>query len=168
MRASFMGAVVAAALLSGSAALADFTGQTILGPIGLGDTVNGNTTGATDDNDGFTSGDHFFFIWNGPDDVWQIDWAGGDLTLEMTYDNTQIDLDLFLYTPASYNDSGNYSTVNTGVETVLEPAAAAGIYYVVIDSENFSNAGPYTLSVTPEPTSLGLLGLGALMLVRRR
>lgn len=148
-------------------AWAGFGGQTILGPLSMGSVVNGNTSGANDNNDGFTSGMHIFFIWNGPDDVWAIDWAGGDLALQMTYDHTAIDLDLFLYTPGSLDDSGNYSIVNTGVENILEPGAPAGTYYAVVDSENAQNAGPYTLAVTPEPSALALLGVG-LALVRRR
>lgn len=167
MMQRFVRAALAASFLAAtSAALADFSGQTILGPLNPGDSVNGSTIGASDDNDGWTSGDHFFFIWNGPDDVWSIDWPGGDLAIEMTYDNSQVDLDLFLYTPGSLNDSGNYSILNTGVENILEPAAAPGTYYVVIDSE--SAGGAYTLSVAPEPSSLALFGLAALAALRRR
>lgn len=158
--------VVALGMLA-APAWAGFGGQTILGPLSMGSVVNGNTIGATDDNDGITSGDHIFFVWNGPDDVWAINWTGGDLALEMTYDNTAIDLDLFLYTPDSLSDSGNFSIINTGVENILEPGAAAGTYYALIDSENAQNAGAYTLAVTPEPSALALLGLG-LALVRRR
>lgn len=163
---SLIAILVCAALAT--PAFADFVGQTILGPLGPGSVVQGDTSlGATDDNDGFTSGMHIFDIWLGPDDVWALEWPGGDLALEMTYDNTLADLDLFLYTPASYDDSGNYSIMNTGVENVLEPGAVAGTYYVVIDSENFSTAGAYTLSVTPEPGTAALLGV-ALLVWRRR
>jgi hypothetical protein len=137
------------ALTLTSPAAADFSGQTILGPLGPGDVVNGNTIGATDDNDGITSGMHIFFIWNGPDDVWAINWPGGDLSLTMTYDtSTGEDVDLFLYTPASLDDSGNFSIVNSGVEDIIEPGAAAGTYYVLVDSTDASTAGPYTLTVS--------------------
>jgi hypothetical protein len=148
-------------------ASADFSGQIILGPIGLGSVVNGDTTGASDDNDGITSGMHIWDVWTGPDDVWQINWTGGDLALEMTYNNALCDLDLFLYTPTSYDDSGNFSILNSGVENILEPAAATGTYYVLVDAPN-SDAGAYTLSVTPEPASLALLGLGLAVIARRR
>jgi len=86
----------------------------------------------------------------------------------MTYNNASSDLDLFLYTPGSYDDSGNYSIINSGVENILEPGAAAGTYYVVVDSTSEFDAGAYTLSVTPEPTAIGLLGLGLALFARRR
>jgi hypothetical protein len=157
-----------AVLTATTPASADFAGQTILGPLGPGSTVMGDTTGATDDNDGVMSGTHIFYTWNGPDDVWAINWPGGDLELNMFYDNTTADLDLFLYTPASLDDSGNFSIMNSGVENILEPAAAPGTYYVVVDSTDASTAGPYTLTVSPEPGTAALLVLGVALLVRHR
>lgn len=169
MRKTVLLVMLSSALLlaASSTALADFAGQTILGPLGPGSIVVGDTTGAADDNDGFTSGTHIFYIWPGPDDVWQVDWPGGDLGVQMTYNNLLCDLDLFLYTPASYDDSGNYSIMNSGVEYLVEPGAAAGTYYVVIDAPD-SDAGAYTLSILPEPTSLALLALGLALVIRRR
>ena len=161
---SFLFAVI---LLCAQPVLAGFAGQPILGPLSPGSVVNGNTAGAADDNDGFTSGDHIFEIWNGPDDAWQLNWPGGDLHITMTYPLPGTDLDLFLYEPGSYDDSFNYSIVNTGIETIDVSDAVAGTYYVVIDSE--SAAGTYQLSIgaVPEPASLGVLGLCAMMLARR-
>jgi hypothetical protein len=149
-----------------SPAAASFTGQTILGPLGPGSVVTGDTLAATDNNDGFGSGGHIYHIWNGPDDVWALNWPGGDLELNMTYDNTHADLDLFLYTPENYSDCWNYSIVNDGLENIPLPAAAPGLYYVVVDSPDLDTAGAYTLSVNPEPASVALLGL--LLVARRR
>ncbi|MCC7389993.1 MAG: hypothetical protein IT431_14625 [Phycisphaerales bacterium] len=154
--------VVAAAA---AAAHADFSGQTILGPLSNGSFVISSTAGASDDNDGFTSGGHIFDIWDGGDEVWQIDWTGGNLTLNLTSLNGS-DNDLFLYTPASYDDSGNYSAGGS-FDTVTEFGAAPGIYYAVIDSTFFSE-GDYTLEVVPAPSSAAALGLAALGLCRRR
>jgi hypothetical protein len=156
---------LAAILAITSSASADFTGQTILGPIGPGSSVFGDTTNSTDDNDGWYSGTHIFYLWEGPDDVWQLDWPGGDMGLEMTYDNTSIDLDLFLYTAGSPDESILDSYLNTGVENISYAAAPAGTYYVLIDG--YLGAGPYQLTVTPEPGSLLLLAMGTLLLVRR-
>jgi MYXO-CTERM domain-containing protein len=163
----FSRAAVIAVLGSASVAWADFSGQTILGPLVPGSVVAGDTTGATDDNDGFTSGMHIFNIWNGPDDVWSLNWPGGDLAVQMTYDNTFADLDLFLYTPGNLDDSGIYSILNTGVEHVELPGAVPGTYYLVVDSPDAATAGAYTMTV-PEPSMLALLGLGALLVRRRR
>ncbi len=164
-----LGAAALALGLAGTA-WAGFAGQTILGPLSPGSVVMGDTTGATDDNDGFTSGDHFFFIWNGPDDVWQLDWPGGDLALEMTYDPLFGDLDLFLYEPGSLDDSATYSILNTGVESLAVPGAVAGTYYIVIDGAG-TDSGPYSLMVLPAPGALALFGfagaLGAGRLRRR-
>ncbi len=166
-----LGAAVVGLGFAAAPAMADFSGQTILGPITLGDTVNGDTTGATDDNDGFTSGMHIFDIWDGPDDVWQLNWPGGDMLVTMTYDPLVAgDLDLFLFEPGSYDDSGNYSIINTGTETITALAAPAGVYYLNIDSAA-PDAGAYTLSVSavPEPSAaLAALGAIAFAGLRRR
>jgi hypothetical protein len=154
-------------VLAAAPALADFSGQTILGPLTLGSVVNGNTVGATDDNDGITSGMHIFNIWNGPDDVYSLNWTGGDMALQLVYNNTLADLDLFLYTPDSLDDSGNFSIINSGIEDIAYPGGAAGTYYVLIDSPDAATAGAYTLSVTPEPSMLALVGLGAALCARR-
>lgn len=157
-------------LVIAQAARAGFAGQPILGPITLNDLVTGNTTGAADDNDGFTSGDHIFDIWPGPDDVWQLNWPGGDMEVRLTYDNAVDDLDLFLFEPGSLDDSGKYSIINSGVEVIAAPASPAGTYYINIDSDTAAHAGPYTLSVAtlivPEPTGLTLIA-GVGLLARR-
>lgn len=163
----FAALAMAAILAAPSSAWADFSGQTILGPLGPGSVVFGDTSnGSTDDNDGITSGMHIFYIWTGPDDVYALNWPGGDLALQMVYNNTLVDLDLFLYTPDNLDDSGNYSILNTGVEDIFAPASVAGTYYVLVDAPA-DNAGAYSLSVAPEPGTLALLGLGMAFIARR-
>lgn len=146
-----------------------FTGQPILGTLGPGGVGNGDTTGHADDNDGFTSGDHIFDIWPGPDDVWRINWPGGDLNVRLDYSPAADDLDLFVFRPTSLDDSGDYSIINTGIEEVSIPAADPGMYFVNIDSDTAAHAGPYTLSVgaIPEPATLGLAAFGLILLRRR-
>ena len=161
--ASSVGFLVMAA--TAGLARADFSGQPILGPLSLGSNVSGNTTGKTDDNDGFESGIHIFDIWDGGDDVWQLNWLGGDLTVELTSLGGS-DNDLFVYTPASLDSSGDYSIVGS-FDTVTIPGAAAGTYYINVDSQFFSE-GAYNLTVTPAPGAAALLGLGMLGASRRR
>ncbi len=159
---------LATTLALAASASADFIGQPILGPITLGSSVTGNTTGHADDNDGWDSGTHIFDIWNGGDDVWQLNWAGGDMDLQLLYNPAPpVDLDMFLYEPGAYDSTGTYSIINSGVEDIAYPGAAAGTYYIVIDSPA-GQEGAYTLNVLPEPTTLALLALGACALRRRR
>lgn len=157
---------VIAVLAIGSAARADFSGQTILGPLGVGSSVNGDTTNSTDDNDGEFSG-VFSLDWTGPDDVWQLDWTGGDMQLDLLFSHAEGDLDLFLYVPGQLAFSSQESETTTDNEAIFKPAAAAGTYYVLVDGYDFA-AAAYTLNVTPEPATLSLLALGGLMLLRRR
>lgn len=151
---------VGAACAIAAPATADFAGQPILGPLSLGSVVNGNTIGKADDNDGFTSGMHFFDIWRGGDDVYRLNWGGGDLIISLSND-TFADNDLFLYTPGSYDDSSIYSTFGPGLTDMVQlNAAPAGVYYINVDSPA-GDEGAYGLSITttPGPAAAGLLGL---------
>jgi hypothetical protein len=99
-----------------SSASADFAGQTILGPLTAGSAVNGTTAGASDDNDGFDSGIHIVNIWDGGDQVYALNWAGGDINLTLTSLGGS-DNDLFLYTPGSLDSTGIYSIVGA-IDTI--------------------------------------------------
>lgn len=149
--------------------LADFSGQIILGPLTAGSAVSGNTTGHADDNDGFDSGGHFFDIWDGGDDVWQLNWGGGDLVVSL-FNTGAADNDLFLYVPGSL-DSTEHSSVFPGpmpdVITIL--GAAAGTYYINVDTESGSE-GAYNLTVgqIPGPGASALMGAVLLLNARRR
>lgn len=145
-------------------AFGDFSGQPIFGPLSNFSMVMGTTSGAPDNNDGFTSGDHIFNIWDGGDVVYQLNWLGGDMLI--TLDSLGgSDNDLFLYTPDSYNDSGIYSIVGAHDEVSLA-GAAAGTYYIVVDSTFFSE-GDYKLTVVPTPPA-GLAFLTGLAFVGSR
>lgn len=158
--------VVGVAGLSAAAA-ADFGGQTILGPLSPGSIVSGSTLGASDDNDGFDSGIHIFNIWDGGDDVWQLDWTGGTMTLTLESFGGA-DNDLFVYRPGSYDSTGDYSIVGAFDQVTLI-GAVAGTYYINVDSTFFSE-GEYRLSVSaiPSPGAGALVGVGALGMTRRR
>lgn len=159
--------LLAIAALAAAPAHADFSGQTILGPVIPGVPIAGNNTGASDDNDGWFSGTHVFFIWEGGDDVFALNWPGGDLNLTMTYNNLVDDPDLFLYVPGSYDESSFDSIANTGIESISVPAAAPGLYYILVDSET-GKEGAYEITVAPAPGTLALLGAGLIPLARRR
>ncbi|MBL8885756.1 MAG: PEP-CTERM sorting domain-containing protein [Phycisphaerales bacterium] len=160
-------AALCAACLFAIPAFADFGGQPILGPLTNFSFVSGTTSGKPDNNDGFTSGDHIFNIWDGGDVVYQLNWTGGDMfiTLESLGGS---DNDLFLYTPDSYNDSGIYSIAGSHDEVSLM-GAAAGTYYIVVDS-TFTSEGAYNLAVIPAPSAgLAMLaGIGLCGARRRR
>lgn len=155
--------------ISASSALAGFTGQPIQATLVPGSIVTGNTIGAPDNNDGFTSGDHFFNLWPGPDHVYKLNFPGGDLTATLTH-GAGDDIDLFVYRPSNLDDSGDYNITNLLVSSVTIPAAAPGMYYIVLDSDTAANAGPYTLAISaiPEPASLGALSVVGMFARRRR
>lgn len=160
-------ACTALLLASVSLTRADFAGQPILGPLSDGSFVVGDTTGKTDDNDGFESGIHIFDIWDGGDDVWLLNWTGGDMTVTLNSLGGS-DNDLFVYSPGSYDSTGDYSPLPGNVPDVVTLLGAApGQYYINVDSTFFSE-GPYNLAITPEPGSLALLGIGAMALIARK
>lgn len=148
-------------------AFADFAGQTILGPLTAGSSVSGTTVGASDNNDGWDSGTHIFDIWDGGDNVYALTWLGGDINLTLTsFDGS--DNDLFLYTPGNLNEASVYS-IRGADDTVQLLGAAAGTYYIVVDSTFFSE-GAYQLDVgaVPAPGALALLGVAGMATTSRR
>lgn len=160
--------VVAGSLVTiASPAFADFTGQTILGPLTAGSAVSGTTLGAPDLNDGWDSGTHIFNIWDGGDRVYGLTWLGGDINLTLTSLGGS-DNDLFLYTPSNLNEAAIYS-IRGNADSVQMLNAPAGFYYIIVDS-TFISEGGYQLSVgaVPAPGALGLLGVAAFARGRRR
>jgi len=105
------------------------------------------------------------------DVIYELNWAGGDMFLELLFTHTDGDLDLFLYDspqPSSPVDYGYSSSDNEDAEYL---AAPAGTYYIRVDGYNSATYGgenDFTLNVTPEPASLALLVLGGLAVLRRR
>ena len=160
-------AVTIAAFASATPAWADFAGQPILGPITAGSNVFGDLTGKADDNDGWFSGAHVFDLWDGGDDVWQLNWAGGDLTLTLTY--SVGDPDLFLYTPGNLDESSYDNILGTSPNIINVLNAAPGTYYVLVDTFD-GGEGAYQLSVSPVPApgAMALLAGAGLFGGRRR
>lgn len=164
-----IGLAVSAGLSLAAGALANFNGQTILGPLTAGSSVTGDTTNSTDNNDGWFSGGPVFGIWDGNDDVWALDWVGGFLRVDLIYDNSFLtDVDLFLYTPGNLDESTVDSYANTGIDTVTLHNAAAGTYYILVDS-TAGTEGEYNIRViVPAPGGAALLAGGLGVLARRR
>lgn len=156
-----------AALAFATSALADFSGQPILGPLFAGSSVTGNLTTSTDDNDGWFSGGPVFGIWEGGDDVYELIWGGGDLTLTLSY--TSGDPDLFLYTPGNLDESSYDSYLSVGPDVITVLGAAAGTYYVLVDTA-VGSEGAYQLDVSPVPApgALALLGGACIIGGKRR
>ncbi|MCK4660175.1 MAG: PEP-CTERM sorting domain-containing protein [Phycisphaerae bacterium] len=125
-----------------------------LGTLAPGDIANGDTTGHSND-----------FKYNrAGDDIWALDHPGGTLDLSLAFDDTLIDLDMWLFDSAEVELDGAWETTSPEAITGDYPA---GTYYVLVDGWEDSE-GAYTLTYTPEPTSLALLVLGGLAVVRRR
>ncbi len=101
--------------------------------------------------------------YNGPEHIYEIDHLGGSLTVDLDSADA-VDFDLLLY-----GDQENLiqkSNSGTSAETITQNLPA-GKYYVRIE-EFAAGTGNYTLAVTPEPTTLSLLLIGAVAVVRRR
>lgn len=160
--------VVSFGLVLAAAARADFGGQSILGPLTNGNLVNNSTLGKPDDNDGFDSGIHIFNIWDGGDDVYALNWTGGDLLVTLTNLGGGVDNDLFVYSPGSLDSTGDYSIFGGETPDVVSILGAEpGTYYINVDSTFFSE-GSYSLVVTPAPGTGVLLGAGLMWGARRR
>lgn len=148
------------------AANADFSGQTILGPLGPGSSVMGDTNFSTNDNNGGASGVPGG-SWGGGDDVYQLNWPGGSITIDLLFthsSSTDLDLRLFATDQNTTLASSASITDNEQIAGIL----ASGTYYITVDGWGTS-ASAYTLNVIPTPAAAGVLGMAGLAgLARRR
>ena len=168
MRSAFaVGMMLLLATAAGAQTLDDMS----LGTIYAGTTLFGeDTSDGTDDLNGTGEGigGGGSSGWWGPDDVWTLDWAGGDLIIDIYFTHEDGDLDLILRDdPTAEAAELIYSLTVDDDEQVDMGATASGTYYVIIDGWGGAS-NTYDLAISPEPTSLLLLGLGGLALLRRR
>ncbi|MCA9283135.1 MAG: pre-peptidase C-terminal domain-containing protein [Phycisphaerales bacterium] len=161
-----MKATLSAGALLGlaGAANADFAGQTILGPLGPGSSVGGDTSTSTDDNNGFTTGTPGG-SWSGADDVYQLNWPGGSITVDLLFTHASGDLDLFLWD--SDQNTNIVASTSTSDNEGFFGTLAAGTYYMTVDGWA-GDSNSYTLNVVPTPAAAGVLGMAGLAGITRR
>ncbi|MBL4592118.1 MAG: hypothetical protein JKY96_09190 [Phycisphaerales bacterium] len=139
-----------------------------LGTLVGGQSITGDTTGAMDNlegTDGFVLGG----TWTGGDDVYSLNWAGGDLVATLDFITDNGDIDLYVWGDDGATDLLGSSEGITNQEVVEVLGLAAGKYWIMVDGW-LGATNTYTLSVNgiPSPASAALLGLGGLVVTRRR
>lgn len=142
--------------------LTDFLTATV----GLGKTF-GDTNNGSDVMDGVSGSPFASGSETGPEDVYELNWAGGDLFIDLDILSVGVDLDFFVYDSADPLAPLDYAWTTADPETLEFLGLAAGTYYIRVDGYQGA-AGEYSLLITPEPATLVLLGFGAVGLLRRR
>ena len=131
------------------------------------DHYEGNTANSSDDMNGiegiFSGGN-----WSGGDDVFTLDWRGGNIDIELLFDHANGDLDLFLWADNGATIPIEYSLTIDDNESIFISSAPAGIYYISVDGW-FGAENSYDLFIgIPTPASTTALVLGALVASGRR
>lgn len=133
-----------------------------------GANVSGSTTGASNDMNGDTIGGTATG-WNGGDDVYTVNWLGGDFQADLLFSNSLGDIDLFMFDNNSPSGELAQSITVDDNEQITIASLAAGTYYLSIDGwANATNSYQLVLNGVPTPASAALLGLGGLVATRRR
>ena len=131
-----------------------------------GESIQGDTSNSTDDmNNGSIGGGG---SWNGGDDVYRLEWGGGDITIDLFFSKdaggSGGDLDLYLLDGPG---SGFASTSVTDDEQIVVAGLAAGKYWIVVDGwAGASNS--YKLAVSPTPGAAAVFGLAGIAAAGRR
>ena len=137
-----------------------------LGPLNPGDSVTGDTSTSSNDNNGATPGVPGG-LWSGEDDYYSVIWPGGDFQADLLFTHANGDLDLYLYD----TDATSVLALSTGIvnnEQVSFAGLGAGTYYLLIDGFG-GNSNTYELSIIPTPGAAALVGgFGLAGLARRR
>ena len=131
-----------------------------------GESINGDTSTSSDDMDNGSLGGGG--SWNGGDDVYSLQWGGGDITIDLFFSKAAGtsggDLDLYLLDGPG---SGFASTSVTDDESIVVAGLAAGKYWIVVDG--WAGAGnSYKLAVSPTPGAAAVFGLAGIAAAGRR
>lgn len=107
--------------------------------------------------------------WGGSENVYAIDWLGGDAVLRLNIEDPSSDLDMFLYGNTSATNLIGFSIGDfVSQEEISVPNLPAGRYWLVIDAKR-CDVSDYEFQVVPTPGATGLAALtGALVLPGRR
>ena len=136
-----------------------------IGTIFNGQSVNGNTALSSDDlsGNGPAPGS-----WSGGDDVYSLQWGGGDITIDLLFSQVSGDLDLWLVgDPNVVAPAIDSSLSVSDNEQVSAIGLAAGKYWIIIDGwQGASNT--YKLAVSPTPGAAAVFGLAGLAAAGRR
>ncbi len=123
-------------------------------PLRVGQTISGDTTGASNDYDPIATGSRCAqgYAQPGPDLVYSVTLKATE-QVRITLDPTVEDLSVYVL-GGDCDDSRCYAGVDGftqgGAETVgAFTAPVDGLYYVVVDSWNAGVVSPFTLSITP-------------------
>lgn len=156
--------LASSAYAGGALTLDDLSISNITG----GSSTSGSTAFSSDDMNG-GSGIGGGGSWSGGDDVYTLNWAGGDLVADLIFAVVDGDLDLYLWGDNGATILLDSSTSTSSNEQVSVTGLAAGTYYFSIDGW-FGDTNSYKLQVNgvPAPGSVALLGLGGLAATRRR
>ena len=133
-----------------------------------GSSTSGDTSGSADNMNG-GSGIASGGSWSGGDDVYTLNWAGGDLVADLLFTTLDGDLDLYVWGDNGATNLLGSSTSTSDNEQVAIAGLAAGTYYISVDGW-FGDTNSYKLQLNgvPTPASAALLGLGGLVATRRR
>lgn len=114
--------------------------------IALNKTIQGNTTNGKNNNSKYNNDN--FWQNTGPEDVYKLDWPGGELSIKLSNKTAALDLILLrACDPNNYIGSGG---ANSGTkESTFATNLTAGTYYIVIDGW-LQAKGSYDLTVTLE------------------
>jgi MYXO-CTERM domain-containing protein len=137
-----------------------------IGTLEDGDKGAGDTTRSTDDFQ-TTAGNVVFGTGTnetGGDDIWTLNWGGGDFEASLDIITAGVDLDLFLY---DTNGDLLASAFTVDNPEIIAGSLAAGTYFLRVDGF-LGDAGQYSLSITPAPGAMALMGVAGLAGFRRR